>query len=193
MAGEQQACKTQNGTFGTGCSMKGVVGCCVHGVITQCSYSANEAAVGEGLCTKQGGVWSTADGGSAAGGAPAFVGTWARTGTQTISCPTGGPKTNMLMGNLVIVLGSAAGSIVGTQPNGCVTNYAVSGDVATAAAGQTCSASTDAGMETVTVVSHTLTLSADGLTLTSMGKETIDKTATMTMCMSMSSGVYTKM
>jgi hypothetical protein len=193
MAGEEQACMTEKGTFGTGCSTKGVFGCCVHGVITQCSYSANQAAVGQDLCAREGGIWSTADGGSAASGAAAFVGTWARAGTQTITCPTGSPRTNMLTGKLVIALGSAAGSIVGTQPNGCVTNYTVSGDVATAAAGQTCKVSADAGSETVTVVTHTLTLSAGGLTLTSAGNETIDETATMTMCTSKSSGVYTKM
>ena len=33
---------------------------------------------------------------------------------------------------------------------------------------------------------------ADGLTLVSMGSETIDKTTTMTVCTAMSSGTYTR-
>jgi hypothetical protein len=42
------------------------------------------------------------------------------------------------------------------------------------------------------VVSHTLTLSADGGTLMSTGSSTLDKTATMTMCTLTASGTYTK-
>ncbi|HTQ44729.1 MAG TPA: hypothetical protein VMI75_18335 [Polyangiaceae bacterium] len=45
-----------------------------------------------------------------------------------------------------------------TAPDGCVTNYSVSGNVATAAAGQVCNTTTEAGVaETITVISHTLT------------------------------------
>ncbi len=193
MAAELQVCNTQMGTFGTGCSAVGVIGCCVHGVETQCSYNALEAMVDEGLCAEEDGGWSMLDGGSAASGAAAFVGTWARSGTQTVTCPTGTPTTGMITGNLVIALGSTAGAVTGTQPDGCVTNYAVSGNVATAAAGQSCSVTTEAGIaETDTVIAHTLTLSGDGTILTSMSSETIDKTATMTMCSAMGSGTYTK-
>jgi hypothetical protein len=198
MAGELMACNTQNGTFGMGCSTSGVVGCC-NGIVTQCAYSAAEAMVVQPLCAKNGRTWSAPDGGVANGaeggvsGAGAFVGTWARSGTQTVTCPTGNPTTTMLKGALVIALGSASGSITATQPDGCVTNYTVTGNVATAAAGQSCNVTTEAGIaETITVTTHTLTLSADGTTLMSMGTETIDKTATMTMCTAMSSGTYTK-
>jgi hypothetical protein len=193
MAAELQVCNMQMGTFGTGCSTVGVIGCCVHGIETQCSYNALEAMVDEELCAKMDGGWSMSDGGSVASGAGAFVGTWVRSGTQTVTCPTGAPTTSMITGNLVIALGSTTGAVTGTQPDGCVTNYVVSGNVATAAPGQACNVTTEAGIaETDTVIAHTLTMSADGMTLTSMSSETIDKTATMTMCSAMSSGTYTK-
>lgn len=196
MAGEQQACAMQMGTFGMGCATSGVVGCCSQGVETQCAYSVAEAMVLQPLCAKQGKTWSTPDGGSGGGsdgGAGAFVGVWARSGSRTVTCPTGSPNVNAITGDLVIALGSAVGSITATQPDGCVTNYTVAGNVATAAAGQTCNVTTEAGVaETITVVSHTLALSADGATLVSMASETIDKTATMTMCSATSSGTYTK-
>jgi hypothetical protein len=101
----------------------------------------------------------------AAMGAPAFVGTWARSGNEALTC---GPHEldASLDGNLVIALGTAASSIVATQPGGCTTTYTVSGNVASAAAGQSCSVTTEAGIQSVaTIITHTLTVSADGSTL----------------------------
>ncbi|HXX68406.1 MAG TPA: hypothetical protein VEK07_14550 [Polyangiaceae bacterium] len=90
-----------------------------------------------------------------------------------------------------ICLGASPGTIVGTQPDGCVTDYTVSANIATATPGQICNVTTDAGMEKDTVVSHTLMLSADGSTLTSTSTTTIDETATMTMCTATATGMYT--
>jgi hypothetical protein len=181
----------------------GVAGCCYKPAETDCLFPmpGETAATYESSCSKLGGTWMPADGGvgdgggeAGASGAAAFVGTWARSGTQTVTCPMGNPTTNQITGNLVIALGSMSGSITATTPDGCATQYSVSGNVATATAGQTCNIVTDAGVaETITTNSRTFTLSADGLTLMAVGNETIDKTATMTMCSAMGSGTYTKM
>jgi hypothetical protein len=74
-----------------------------------------------------------------------------------------------------------------------MTSYSITGNVATATAGQSCNITTEAGIaETITVTSRTLTLSADGRTLTSQGSDTIDKTATGVVCTGMSSGTFAK-
>ncbi len=141
------------------------------------------------------GAVSAPDGGTvddASGGGPgAFVGTWMRAGTETVTCPSGTTTTN-LTGDLMIQLAAASDTIAGLQPDGCLTIYTVAGDIATAESGQSCYPTTEAGVEMISVISHTLTLSADGETLMSMGSENIDKTATMTECTSRSSGTYTK-
>jgi hypothetical protein len=85
-------------------------------------------------------------------------------------------NTTTLTGDLAIALDSTSGTITGTAPDGCVTNYSVSGNVASATPGQTCNTTTDAGVaEVITTSSRTLTLSADGSSLAVMGAETIDK------------------
>jgi hypothetical protein len=199
MSAEQQACSVTMGKLTEGpCPMTGVIGCCIDpgGVEEQCSYNAT-AAINEGLCKNKGGTWVGPDGGpvgeAGATGPSAFVGTWARSGSQTVMCP-GGTTTTMITGDLVIALGSASNTIAGTQPDGCVTTYTVSGNVASATAGEMCSVTTEGGVaETITTQSHTLTLSADGTTITSTSSDTIDKTATMTMCSATASGTLTKM
>jgi len=49
------------GTPGTGCSTKGIVGCCVDksnaAQEVQCHYSAMNASLYQGLCTKSGKTW----------------------------------------------------------------------------------------------------------------------------------------
>jgi hypothetical protein len=196
IAAEQQSCqKVSMGTFATSpCSMVGIAGCCIKTALEDCYFAGPTVSLFQSECT---GTWISPDGGVAsddggASGAAAFVGTWARTGSQTVTCP-GGITTNAITGNLVITAGTMAGTLIGTQPDGCVTTYSVSGNVASAAAGQMCNTTTEAGVaEVTTVVSHTLTLSADGSTLTSVGDDTLDKTATMTMCTTMGMGTYTK-
>jgi hypothetical protein len=200
------------GTFTMGaCPVAPYAGCCTKNGPNQevdCFFAGPTVSLFQSECTKAGGEWVANEGGGEGGtsadeggppqgdagatGASAFVGTWARSGTQTTMCP-GGTTTTAVTGNLVITLGSGSGTIVAKQPDGCVTDYTVSGNVASAAAGQMCSTTTEAGVaETITVMSHTLTLSADGTTLDSTGSESLDKTATGTMCTIMSSGTYTK-
>jgi hypothetical protein len=131
--------------------------------------------------------------GGPSGGAPGFVGTWARSGTQTVTC-NGTTMMTSFMGDLVITLGPSSGSITGATPDGCVTNYTVSGNVATATPGQTCNTTTSQGVaEVLTLESRTFTLSADGNTLTESGSETIDKVQVGIMCSAASTGTYTKM
>jgi hypothetical protein len=204
VAAEQAACATSMGTFAAApCPSTGFVGCCdkPSAQQMQCYYPSQNTDLYMGLCASTKGTWVAADGGvSDAGPADAgatdtaaFVGTWARSGTETLTCPTGNPTTSTLNGDLVITLGTTAGTIVGTVPDGCMTIFTVSGNVATATAGQTCNTTTDAGVaETVTVNSRTLTLSADGKSLDVTGNETVDKTAAGTTCTRTGSGTYTK-
>lgn len=210
-AGEQSACASQTrSTFAVApCATANVIACCIHPILVgneeQCYYAPdysnpNSLSVVQSLCASQHRMWVAADGGTsvADGGAsvgPAsFVGMWARSGTQTVTCPTGSPTMTTVGGNLNITLGTTSNTIVGTQPDGCAVTYTVSGDTATAAAGQTCNVTLDGGAhETITVTSHTLTLSADGTTLTSMSSSSIDKLATGTTCTAMASGTFTKM
>ncbi len=204
-SGEQRACSMLSGAFAVGpCATAGSLGCCIDvtGVEMQCAYSAQEAPVLQGLCNRgktwippEGGVAGEGGAGGEAGvaGAAAFVGTWSRSGMQTVTCPAGTTMSN-IMGDIVVALGSASNAVVVTQPDGCMTTYSVSGNVATATAGQSCNITTEAGIaETITVTSHTLTLSADGKTLMSQGSDTIDKTTTGVTCTGMSSGTFTKL
>lgn len=202
-----------NKTFAVApCPTNNLIACCVHPLLVagnnqeECYYAPdytnpNSLDVVRNLCLSMNRMWTTADGGVTAAdggdasvGPASFVGTWARSGTQTVTCPTGMPTTTAFGGNLVITMGATSDTIVGTQPDGCVTTYTVSGDTATAAPGQVCMVTLDGGAkETVTETSHTLTLSADGTTITSMSTSTIDKLASGTMCTATASGTFTKM
>ncbi len=130
-------------------------------------------------------------------GVQAFVGTWVRSGTIVITCPGQPATTDLLTGNLTIAV-SPAGStslIAAMQPNGCVTDYTVSGNVATEVAGQSCSTTNDAGLQTVlTNRTHTLTLSADGHTITESGQGVLAETenGAIINCPDESSGTFAK-
>jgi hypothetical protein len=222
MAASQTQCDKLQGTLTIGtCPTAGLLGCCLDaiGVAETCAYNALEAQATQVTCNN-GKTWIPADGGggtgaadaeasdagasdaeasdagasdAAASGPEAFVGTWSRSGTQTLTCPTGTTMVT-LKGNLVIALGSSSDTIVVTQPDGCMTTFTVSGNTATAMAGQSCTTTTDAGVTTdATVTTHTLTLSADGSTIMSQSTDAVDKTATSTMCTRMSSATLTKM
>jgi hypothetical protein len=204
VSGEQSACATSVGTFAMApCPSTGFVACCdkPSAQEMQCYFPSQNTVLYKNLCAGTNGTWVVADGGvsdagpadAGAAGAAAFVGTWARSGTETLTCSTGTPTTATIKGNLAITLGTTSSTIVGTAPDGCMTIFTVSGNVATATAGQTCNTTTDAGVaETITVNSRTLTLSADGKSLDVAGNETVDKTAAGTTCTRMGSGTYTK-
>jgi hypothetical protein len=205
VAATQTACAAEMGTYaGVPCPATGYAGCCDKPAIQEmeCFYPSQNTDLYQGLCASMKGTWVGADGGvSDAGptdagvgtGAAAFVGTWSRSGTETLTCPTGTPTTSMIKGDLVITLGATDGTIIGTTADGCMTTFTVSGNVATASPGQTCNTTTDAGVaETITVNSRTLTLSADGNSVDVMGNESVDKTASGVTCTRTGSGTYTK-
>jgi hypothetical protein len=219
-AGEQKACAMMatSMTFTVApCATANLIACCVQPLLVADQYeklcyyapdytNPNSLGVVMGLCPKMKGTWVLAGGGTVEGGTVAgdagdasvgpssFVGTWARSASQTVTCPTGTPTTNTIAGNLVITLGTASDTIVGTTPDGCATTYTVSGDTATASAGESCTVTLDGGaQETITVTSHTLTLGAGGTTISSTSSSTIDKLATGTICTAMSSGTFTKL
>jgi hypothetical protein len=206
-AGEMKACAMFPGmTFAmTPCPTAGSLGCCVDadGMQEQCAYSSMELFAVQGFC-KSPQTWAGPEGGvapeagagdvaaEAASGVTAFIGTWSRSGTESTVCP-GGTTMSSFTGNLLIGRGLATDTVIGTQPDGCMITYTVSGNVATATPGQSCNITTEGGVaETITVTTHTLTLSADGLTLMAQGSDTIDKTMTMTMCTRTSTGTLTK-
>jgi hypothetical protein len=144
------------------------------------------------------GCSSSSSNGTTTSPATAFVGTWSRAGTVTTTCPGQAPSDAAFTGTLTITAGADANSIVGTESvHGCSTTYLVSGSVATAAAAQKCTfTNPKGGQSTSTNTSHTLTLSADGKTLSeaSTGNVVVgeaDGGAGVT-CTVTSSGAFTK-
>ncbi len=150
-----------------------------------CTVACGNTVTGDGDDTDNGDGGS---GGSTASTA-AFVGMWNySTGTGTLSCPNEPDQTLSAMGVLTISAGSTAGTITtSSTANGsnCVTVFTVSGNAATANAGQTCtlSGTTDDG-ETITemrtaagsftVVNDTLTANIGGADMVNEGGETFD-------------------
>jgi hypothetical protein len=128
-------------------------------------------------------------GGGTTSDTAAFVGMWNySTGTGTLTCPNEPDQTLSAMGVLTITAGSTAGTITtSSTANGsnCVTVFTVSGNAATANAGQTCTLSgTDDEGETITemrtasgsftVVNNTLTANIGGADVVNEGGETFD-------------------
>jgi hypothetical protein len=125
-----------------------------------------------------------------------FIGNWNRSGNNTVTC-AGTPNTTSITGVLTIVAGSSSNQIQGTQPDGCQTNYTISGAVATAAAGQSCTVAVTGGSWLVTIQSHTLTFSGDGTTgstLAEASSSTVVETVsgTTSNCTESSTGTFTK-
>jgi len=109
-------------------------------------------------------------------GAAAFVGTWARTIVVTITCPgMTTPDMQLIKTDIVITLGTAPDTIVGTQTGGCSTTYTVSGNVASSMVGM--DVCTDIigpyGCGTLTQAKHTFTLSSDGKTIAQAAQGTL--------------------
>ncbi len=120
-----------------------------------------------------------------------FVGTWARSTGGNLSCSDGSTHSPSLTGNLVITLGSGANEIVGAQPSGCETLYAVTDNTATETPGQSCPVTLpDGSSGTLTNSTHTLTLVSNLVTIdeTSTGTE---QSATMS-CSATYTGVFAK-
>jgi hypothetical protein len=124
-----------------------------------------------------------------AGAAAPFIGTWTRSGTYTVTCPDGGVSTSALTGDLVIVEGVNDDALVATQPDGCQTDYTVSGLVATATPGDTCTLPNTGYIQTNNT--HTLTLTSAGAsTLTEASTGTLNQNGPI--CTETGSGTFTK-
>jgi hypothetical protein len=135
-------------------------------------------------------------GDAGATGVGAFVGTWGRAGTLALTCGIH-EYDYPITGTLSIALGTTSDAVVGTASDtGCTETYSVAGNVASAAAGQTCTLVTDAGSQTVlTAVKHTLTVSSDGTTLAGAASDTVAITGAdggTESCTASSTGSFTK-
>ncbi len=105
---------------------------------------------------------SNAAGGSSAAAADKFVGTWAYTsGSDNATC-LGQMLMQARTGTATITKTSATTIVVVSGP--CTLTFDVSGNTATAQAGQTCPFSQSGVSGTGTISSFTLTASADGKT-----------------------------
>jgi hypothetical protein len=139
---------------------------------------------------------STSGAPSGSSDADAFVGTWARSGMTTLTCPPEGtPAVTAVTGNLVITLGSASGTIVSTSPEGCMGFFTISGNLATAMTFVPCTIAGDATFDGVlTGTSHTLTLSSSGESLAEAFTGTLVKGSggTMETCSETATGTFTK-
>jgi hypothetical protein len=154
------------------------------------------AAIGcSSSSTSSGGTGTGTDAGGGGGGGgtiqDAFVGTWTRAGSVTIMCGNQAPMMSTLSGNLVLAAGSAANTLVGTQPDGCMTTYTISGNTASESPNQKCMTT----QGTTSNSSHTLTLSGDKKTLAETSQGLIlesDPDGGMMSCDLESMGTFTK-
>jgi hypothetical protein len=144
------------------------------------------------------GCSSSSSSGTAPAAAQPFVGTWARSGTSTSSCPGQQPTSSDITGTLTIALGATGDTFNATESiHSCVSSYTVAGNVATEGAGQACNFLGPKGQqETSSANNHTLTLSADGksLALSSTGTLVIGGLdgGPSTTCSTTAQGTFTK-
>jgi hypothetical protein len=147
---------------------------------------------------------STSDS-SGAMGASAFVGTWKAGGTNIVSCFSEATITQDITGSLAITAGPSSDTINVAYPDGCQLVFTVEGNVAMVAPrSMTCQGSIEMGTIPTSEesISHSLTLSADGHTLSESGNETVTETLPPTdasadanvilECNWVTNGLYTK-
>lgn len=110
------------------------------------------------------GTVGTPGSGSMAG----MLGNWLyATGKTTRVCPGEAGTDSPPEGAIVVNAGASDGELVVDEPGACSLHFTRAGDVATIVAGQSCSGADGAGGTiTFTNMTWTLTLSADGKTLT---------------------------
>lgn len=106
------------------------------------------------------------------GGKSDFVGTWSETGSLTATCGSH-TQTSTISGNTTLVEGTDA-DLVSTSSNGCNIKFNVSGNVATAVAGQSCTS----GNTTFTITTDVITLSSDKKSFTQTVAATADANGT---------------
>jgi hypothetical protein len=138
-------------------------------------------------------------------GAQAFVGTWKAGGTNIVSCFDQATVTQDLTGSLAITNGPSSDTITASYPDGCQLTFTVSGNVAMIAPrSMICQGALEMGTIPTSEesISHSLTLSADGNTLSESGNETVTESLPPTdasadadvviACNWVTNGVYTK-
>ena len=183
------------------CPIASALGCCFdsNGFVQDCAYDVSSVSTVQHEKCVMGEVYAPpADAGAAASG---FFGTW--TGSAGLgpvaSCYLDGSTTSTLVNRIVVAQGPSSPVIV--TATGCVGGgysvsvYSLSGDVATTAApaALACHTTTDAGFTNIAVVPNTLTLSADGSTLTWTATVNITVEAINgPQCTVMVSGTFTK-
>jgi hypothetical protein len=118
----------------------------------------------DGLLGSGGGLGTTGSPGSMAG----MFGSWLyASGKTTRVCPGEAGTDSPPEGAIVVNAGSSDGALVVEEPGACSLHFTRSGDAATSSPGQSCAGADGAGGTiTFTNMSWTLTLSADGKTLT---------------------------
>ncbi len=123
----------------------------------------------DGLLGSGGVVGTVGSPGSHDGGAMAgMLGTWLyASGKTTRVCPGEAGTDSPPEGAIVVNAGASDGELVVDEPGACSLHFTRAGAVATIATGQSCSGADGAGGTiTFTNMTWTLTLSADGETLT---------------------------
>ncbi len=142
---------------------------------------------------------------SDATGASAFIGTWNAGGSNVVTCFDQATVTQDLTGTLDITAGPSSDTVTASYPDGCQLTFTVTGNVATIAPrSMICQGAIEMGTIPTSEqsVSHSLTLSADGRTLSESGNETVTETlpptdasddaSVITVCDWVTNGVYTK-
>jgi hypothetical protein len=101
--------------------------------------------------------------------APAFIGGWTSTSSETEVCPNGSHVTP-LNGVLPVVAGTTAFDIVTQSPNGCNLTWTVDGNTATLKGTQMCTvAGSVGGTWTATFNTGTLVLAGSTITFSDQG------------------------
>jgi hypothetical protein len=148
---------------------------------------------------------SSSSSGTDATGASAFIGTWNASGTNVVTCFDQATVTQDLTGTLAITAGPSSDTITASYPDGCQLTFTVAGNVATIAPrSMICQGAIDMGTIPTSEesISHSLTLSADGHSLSEVGNETVTETlpptdasadaSVVTECSWVTNGLYTK-
>jgi hypothetical protein len=138
-------------------------------------------------------------GGGGVTGPEAFLGTWTPMGQEaglsvaSEKCGTGIEETEAVTSTLTLVQGPASNTIALTTSSGCTITFAVTGNTATAASGQTCTSADDAGETSVEAVdSYMLIANGGTLTSTLTGTITNTKAGKTEMCSVSAEAEYTK-
>jgi hypothetical protein len=143
----------------------------------------NDAALGEDT----GGAASAGDA-SATGGTDGdvdptarFLGTWVQTGSLTLVCTDGSQSTQTVLGSVSVTRGATSDLNRSVAGGACALSLNINGTVADLAASVICPANPTDGSQ-ATVTSWRLTVGADGLSASEVGKTTVDVPSAAVTC-----------